>query len=577
MSNYRVLVDGTKLAGKQILDKILEARGIEDVSDFLHPSPSYLIPYTYLQNIDKAKDIILSTIQSQGSFMIYADVDTDGCSSAAIAYRYLKNFTDKIKLYINKGKEHGIESFEYEKELQDIDTLIIVDSINDNVEYYNRILEKGVKLIVIDHHIPEPQILAIKDDICLVSSAVNYPNSELSGSGTTWKVMKYIDECSGTNYADDLVDLAATGIIADVCSVGKDSMENRYICDIGFRKLHNPGLKLAAGDYNFTSQTVGFSIAPLINAANRMEDNENALKLFTEDDLYDLSVTMKQLKFDKEQQIKKVDAIYSEILGQIEAQKDNKCLFFIVSEAHNLSGLLATRLVGEYNRPVIVVSVNSNDSTLYSGSIRAVGVSDFRQMVNDTGLAYCRGHENSAGINIPINNYNDFVSAILKSFEDIELNFDSIADVELLEEQITPYFADTIQVFNRISGKNFREISVKVSDISSYNVGSMSNGKHLNIKTFYLSLIKWNCSDATKIPSNKKLTVIGVPQTNTFKGNTTTQLILSDYMISELFEPLPDFTNEEVKDELYNQLPNYSMMVGSKLYRTSNRYGEIDF
>ena len=83
-------------------------------------------------------------------------------------------------------------------------------------------------IIVLDHHAIDPKV-PYDDYVCLVSSQREYDNPDLSGSGTVWKFCKYCDEQYLTDYADELVDLAAIGILADVMNVSEECYENRYI------------------------------------------------------------------------------------------------------------------------------------------------------------------------------------------------------------------------------------------------------------------------------------------------------------------------------------------------------------
>ena len=127
-----------------------------------------------------------------------------------------------------------------------------------------------------------------------------------------------------TNFSDELAHLAACGIIADVCSVGPQSMENRAICNLGFRNLQNPGLKALIGKNEFNSTAIGFNIAPLINAANRMNKNQLALRLFTTDNTYQIKEIIDELEGIKEMQKKRVDQLLPNAVYQAETQKDKK-------------------------------------------------------------------------------------------------------------------------------------------------------------------------------------------------------------------------------------------------------------
>ena len=373
--NWKLKYDLRWADNNQIIDIVLKSRGVEDKEEFLHPSEKNLIPFELFPNISKGYSIVNESLKENKKILIYGDVDTDGCTAASIIYRYLNNFTSDLEICINEGKVHGLDVDEVKK--YNPDTIIVVDSINDTPAEYLEVL-KSSKLIVLDHHIPSPEILKIKSDICLISSATDgYPNPALSGAGVVWKFCKYLDSKYYTNYADNLVDLAATGIIADMCSVGIDAMENRYICNLGFNNLQNPAIKAIMGDYPFNAKAVSFSIAPLINSANRLENNEEALKIFMLDDSQTIYSIVDNFRSYKKHQDTKVNSMYEAFVKpSMESQKDKKCLFCNLDGDKNFAGLVANKCVGTYHKPTIIYRIDEDGNM--AGSMRAVGVKDFQ-------------------------------------------------------------------------------------------------------------------------------------------------------------------------------------------------------
>ena len=95
----------------------------------------------------------------------------------------------------------------------------------------------GFKVVITDHHLITDELYkeVCNLGIALVSSAVGYENPDLSGSATTWKLCQYIDYLNLDDFSDNLVDLAATGLVADMCSM--ISPENRSICNKAFKNL----------------------------------------------------------------------------------------------------------------------------------------------------------------------------------------------------------------------------------------------------------------------------------------------------------------------------------------------------
>ena len=146
-------LNGKGMEDSEIIDAILESRGIEDVGAFLKPSIDDMIPFEEMQGIEEAYQIIDDAITMGEKFLVLADVDADGCCSNAIITRYLRKCGADVECIINDGKEHGAENLDLTL-LDNVDVMIIVDSLNNDPEVYKRILETGTRLIVFDHHLP---------------------------------------------------------------------------------------------------------------------------------------------------------------------------------------------------------------------------------------------------------------------------------------------------------------------------------------------------------------------------------------------------------------------------------------
>ena len=490
----RGFVDNT-----DIIDVILQERCVNDISELLNPTIDALIPYEKLININKAWYKLSAALDNGKSILIIADTDTDGCTAGAIMYRFLKQFTDNVKITINEGKEHGIEDFDMSICIADI--VIIVDSIN-KAEHYKKFTDEGKEVIVLDHHLP-PSPIEEYQNIILVSSANDYSNPELSGAGVAWKFCKYCDIQWLTDFADDLTDLAATGIIADMCDMSVP--ENRYICYTGLKNLQNTGIRTVIGSYVFDSQSVSFSIAPLINACQRMNQNKIALQLFITDLPDKTEAIVDKMKKIKEQQNELVEILMPELIQLAETQLDNKCMSFTIDTEYGISGLLANKLMDIYHRPILVLKHIDGQ---YAGSMRACGVDNFLAMVNDTRLATCEGHELAAGFFCDDENYHEFISEINNRLMNVEFEERCVADIELGLWQLNPSLIANIKAINFVSGKGFKPITILIRGIADYEVSSMSKGKHLKIVTDECLIIKWNYQEFDKF-QGRPFNVIG--------------------------------------------------------------------
>lgn len=530
----KVLYDGRDKKRNEIIDNILKNRGIDDEIIFLTSSEEDLIPLEQMENIDNAFNIVWNGITNNKRFLIHSDVDVDGATSCAIMYRYLSNYTKNIKTTINKGKKHGISDYDLDN-LKDVDIMIIVDSINNDYSDYKRILDANTEIVILDHHIIPDDI---KDkDLCIVSSAEqNYPNHHLSGAGVVWKFCKYIDSLTLNDYADSLTDLAMTGIISDMCDI--TTPENKYICKKGLSNINNKGIQAISKGYKLDGQTISYSIAPLINATMRMNKNEIANQFFMTDSNTEIALILNEMQQAKEEQNQIVEDIINNLSDKDITEYD-KFVTIIINSDYSISGLVGNKMLEKYQKPILVLSPNviADEETgevkesYYSGSVRAIGVEDFRKICNDTKLVdYAEGHELAFGIKISVDNYDKFIGKLLEIMKDVEFINEKKIDCQLEIHQITKDLIDDIERLSILTGEGFKPILFKIN-IENYTITILKN-KHLKLTCGDIDFLKWNDNNIN-IYENKKISVIGSLSKNKFKGKIAKQVIIDDIIIKE--------------------------------------------
>lgn len=527
IKQFNAKIDGRQMEDNfEIIDAILESRGIEDVASFLKPTIEDMVPFEDMKNLDKAYEIIDDAITMGEKFLVLADVDADGCCSNAVITKYLRKCGADVKCIINDGKIHGAEHLDLSL-LEDIDVMIIVDSLNNDPDVYKRILDTGVKLVVFDHHIPEQRLFDVNLDFVLVTSAKDYPNEALSGAGVCLKYALYADEMNLTDYANDLWVYAAIGIIADMSDMSVP--ENRYIAYRGLAQFKNPMVKKMIGNYTFDSQSVSFSIGPLINAAMRMHENEKAMNVFLADNECDIDELVKDLKNCRERQNEVVANMLDGLLEQGEEQLDKKCMFFMLDNDTDaeITGLIGNKLLAMYQRPLFILRLRNGQ---YAGSMRSVGTDNFLEIANSTGLCLCQGHPNAAGAFIDEDRFEQFKEVIEERLKDVEFSINIEADIELAPEQINENLIKQLNAINRISGTGFPPVKVLVRT-NDYEVNTFSTKKHLKIidNSTGVIIVKWNCMDWQTMSNDGEVVAVGVLANPYYGRNKFLQLTVDEY------------------------------------------------
>lgn len=520
-------IDGRQMEDDfEIIEAILDSRGIEDIDTFLKPTIEDLIPFEKLKGLNAAYQIIDDAVTMGEKFLVLADVDADGCCSNAIITRYLRKCGADVECVINDGKKHGAEGFDLSL-LDNIDVMIIVDSLNNDPDVYKRIIDTGTKLIVFDHHLPEQRLFDANLDFVLVSSANDYPNEHLSGAGVCMKYALYADEMNLTDYADDLWVYGAIGLIADMSDMSVP--ENRYIAYRGLAQFRNPMVQKMVGNYTFDSQSVSFSIGPLVNAAMRMHENEKAMNVFLAEDEDEIAELVKDLKDCKERQNEAVTEMLDSLLEQGEAQLDRKCMFFILDNDTDaeVTGLIGNKLLAMYQRPLFILRLKDGQ---YAGSMRAVGVDNFLVIANGTGRCLCQGHPNAAGAFIDEEDFECFKRDIEECLKYDEFSIEIEADIELRPEQINENLIKQLNAINRISGTGFSPIKILIRT-DDYEVSTFSSKKHLKVidNETGVIIVKWNTDEWQTMKNDKSLVAVGTLANPYYGRQKYLQLTVDEY------------------------------------------------
>lgn len=530
--NLNIKIDGRGKDRLEIIEALLNSRNVDEF-ELLNPSENDLIPYDDMINLSKGFDLLYDSIFANCSrhdkILIHADVDVDGLTAYSIIYQYLKNYMPetRIKATINKGKVHGIENYDLNN-LEDVDLMIIVDSIND-LEEYKRILETGVKILILDHHIVSKEVIEFEknnENICLISSANNYPNSMLSGSGVVWKFCRYFDDMTLNDYSDSLVDLAMTGIISDMCDV--TTKENYYICHKGLTNIKNPVLKEFAKGYAFNGETITYGIAPVVNSAMRMLQNDYVLNIFNLVDKKEIKKKIEHLKFIKTKQNEEVERLLS---TDTDIKDYGKLAVAVIKDnEYNLKGLIANAIMSNIQKPLICVTKYDN---YYSGSARAIGVDNFLKISEVTNeIVFAKGHENAFGIKINSDNLDSYVKKVNEILDKTEFKNEITIDCQINPYQITTQFIDDIERLSVVTGEGYKPYKFMVElKANTFSVGTIKD-THTKITSADMNYIKWNDNNIEQY-MGKDIIVIGTLNKSKFMGKVQKQMIIDKIIVKE--------------------------------------------
>lgn len=438
-----------------IHDKLASIHGIDDIHRFLYPSEEELHSPYLLKNIEAARAVIVDAIESRKLISIHIDIDTDGATSGTAMYNYLRCFTGNITYFhAQRSEGHGVELSESDVP-ERTELLIIIDSSTNSFDSCERIREKGIEIIVLDHHEQD----ALNPHCILVNPQQEgcvYPNKSISGAVVAWKMCQVLDDYYNSSYSNDLYDVVAIGLQGDVMNLME--YENRYIVHRGINNIKNIGIRAlleeSKKDPNkITATDIGFLISPNINAACRMDKIEVVLELLIERDTIKAKELAKKVLAMNEER-KKIQAYFNQKLISLVNEND-KCSIIIDDEiGKGFKGLVAGDFCGKFQKPVMILSLE--DDGTYSGSYRAYGDFDFKKFLNNIPTVnYAAGHGGAGGVRYNKRNLKRIQKYLNENLsiekEDQYLEYILEFDIDELNDKLIKQ----IESFYTISGKGF--------------------------------------------------------------------------------------------------------------------------
>lgn len=425
-----------------VLATMLVNRGIKtynQANDFFNPKISQLHNPFLMQDMDKAILRIEQAIEKQQHILIYGDYDVDGTTSVALVYSFFKTIYPNISYYIpDRYKEgYGISTAGIDYASQNNISLIIaldcgIKSV-DKIAYANT---KNIDFVICDHHLPGTELPAAIAVLDPKRPDCAYPYKELSGCGIGFKLIQAYADKNGLPFADieKYIDLVVVSIASDIVPI---TGENRILAFWGLQKLNqNPckGLKvlidLASRGNVFTVTDIVFSIGPRINAAGRIDDAKNAVKLLIascDENAEDAGFIVNTKNTER----KAFDAdITQQALNMIDNSPQlinrKSTVVYNPSWHKGVIGIVASRLTEKYYRPTIVLTQSNG---VLAGSARSVKDFDLYAALENCShlLEQFGGHQYAAGLTLKEENF----TAFSQCFENEVAN-------TITAEQLTP-------------------------------------------------------------------------------------------------------------------------------------------
>jgi len=564
-----------------LIEKIFFNRGFEtreDISHYLNTTEADILSPELLDNIQEGARMLEDCITNNKKVFVIPDVDADGFTSAAILINYLSQINSDwvrncISYEINEGKHHGII---LDNIPEGVSLVICPDSASNDYEQHKALKEKGVDVLVLDHHDAE----YVSPDACVINNQLcNYPNKTLSGAGVVFKFCSYLDKVWNTGgLANSFRDLAALGMISDMVSL-KD-FETRHLIKTGLSSLRNPYFKTMCkkNEYSLgetlTPIGIAFYITPYINATIRMGSKSEKQTLF--ESMLDLKAyeeipsTKRGCKGQVETRVEQAcrnctniknrqtrarDASLERVEGLISKNNllDNKILTILLPKEiefeTTLTGLIANQLMAKYQKPVLLLRQGeiirggkNTIETIWEGSARGLSQSqfdDFKAYVTQTNLfTLAQGHANAFGSAILDENVEKFIE--LSNKELANFNFEPCYNIDCIFDG-KDFSAEEVLSIGELStiwGQGVEEPYVLIKNLAvSKDKITLMKGNTLKIQLDNgCSLIRFKSSEEeyNSLYSDLgcvRINVVGRCDKNVWNGRATAQIKVVDIEI----------------------------------------------
>lgn len=414
--------------GQALLAQILLQRGIctpETARAFLDPDAYTLALPTELPGMQEAADRLEKAIREQEPVCIWGDFDVDGQTATTLLVSTLKDLGANVTFHIpvRETESHGVQLQALQNVINQGTRLVLTCdtgiSANESIAYAK---QRGVDTIITDHHsLPEtlPPALAIVTPRLLPAA---HPFSGLPGAGVAYQLACELCRRAGLpEKAEDQLDLLALAIVADLALQTRDT---RCLLQRGLQALRSTrrlGLQVLMELVELspawlTEEHISFVLGPRLNALGRLADANRAVEFFLTNDLSRARILAVELEGLNARRKLLTDQVYQGTLAQIDRDPsllDSAALVLAhPSWPGGVIGIVASRLVERYNRPVVLFSAPAGE--IARGSARSVEGCDISVAIaaQSVLLESFGGHPMAAGLSIQPERIPEFRSAL---------------------------------------------------------------------------------------------------------------------------------------------------------------------
>ena len=524
---------------------ILAARGIkngQDATAYLGCEGIMPDPFE-MTDMDLAAGRVSVAISRGEKIAVFGDYDVDGITATCLLSDFLRRHGADVVSYIPGRMEegYGLNPIAIHQLHQEgVKLIVTVDCGITAISEAQLCKELGIDLVITDHHECKD---ALPDAIAVVDPHRpdgGYPHKTLSGVGVAFKLAAAL--CGNQEEVlQDYADMVCLGTVADVMPM---QGENRVFVSQGLKHLQHtrrPGIaalmkESGCDPQSVSASSIGFILAPRINAAGRMGKIELAIELFLTKDAERAGYLARALcELNKQRQAVEAE-IYDEALAMLRGQSDPEAIVLAGETWHQgVVGIVASRIADEYSCPTFLVCMDGDhgkaSSRSYGGFNLFGALSTLAPLLESYG-----GHELAAGFTINRHNIDAFRQQICVLARDYYAEMDQRTtldvDCSISAELLTVAGIDALNVLEPC-GNGCPKPVLMMERLHVERISLVGGGRHMRLRLrqgrHMLNAIYFSATPETaSIQPGDLVDVAFQPQVNEFRGDRTPQLNILD-------------------------------------------------
>ncbi len=478
---------------------LLVQRGIttlEAAQHFFRPKWEDLHDPFLMQDMDRAVGRLDQALKSGERILLYGDYDVDGTTSVALMYSFLSRFYQNLDYYLPDRDKEGygvsLAGVEYARE----QGCALVIAMDCGIKAHDAVIiakSYGIDFIICDHHLPEGGLPDAVANLDPKRPDCMYPYKDLSGCGISFKFAQALALYNNTP-AEELMGLLDLVAVSIACDIVPMTGENRILAHLGLHRLNTtPSIGLWALMQRTNRPTplnindLVFAVGPLINAAGRLGDAREAVRMMLSTDRHSaLDAAGKLVHRNRERRevdFAMADEAGQRVLSQPDMEENKSIVLFSPDWHKGIIGIAASRMAERFHRPAVILTESNGRAV---GSARSVPGFDLYAALQDCeDLFYSYGgHAHAAGMQMPIENIDAFVAR----FEQIvRQQISDIAENPVLEicsalqlEDITPAFWRMLKRFEPFGPHN-RNPVFYAEDVEDTGSSRLLDNNHVRL------------------------------------------------------------------------------------------------